>query len=445
MKALFLLASDSLSRDVADRAVVGLKYRIPNASITFGCAQENLSQHKSLFSDVEFVVCEEVDLSVYNIVVFLKGQKELVHDGKGIDFNKCRIYYADSDGLLKLGNPIYDLTENPHRDSHSFNKIMSETEGDRFSVFPGGYLYRILYLGPTNEFGFRINKSIEDLAEREENHKVITFFGGSGAWSTLSLYNESFTVQLEERLNKYGQTLKNPLKFTVINFAQPHALVLNEMNNFLLWGYKCRPDLVVSHGGANDFASGQVSDSALLNKDKITYQFYYEAWAKTLAKSSLPLMSEKAGQMAATNLPRAIVAAYIERLKQFETVVRAYKSSFLHALQPFALSKKELSPVEDRRLKKVSENSPYMVLIQNLHFIYEKFLEVRQRQLSHPLLNLHGDFEKFGAECTLFGDYIHTLPEGDKVISQHYFEYLKTEFIPKWELESTRPLNEKRI
>lgn len=433
MRTLFVFPPTEISREIVQRARLGLTYRLGDVPVSFGCFPEALKVHSSTFGDTDFINLHQDDLSGFEAVIFLKGKEDKVADLTRIDFRICRIYYADSDGILRYGKSPLDLIENPHRDAHIFNRLMSETDGERFSVFPNGYLYRILNLGPTNEHGLRITCDIETLASRDSNHKVIAFFGGSGAWSTLSLYDEMFTEVLQHKLNQYAISQDLPLKVTVLNFAQPHGLVLNEMNAFLLWGYKCRPDLVVTHSGVNDFSSGQVSDARLLNRDHMTYQFYYESWAKILAENpNIPLISEKPGQMASTNLPRAIIGAFVERLAQFEIVARAFGADFLHALQPFALSKGAFSERENDRLNKIAAHSPYMVLTQNLPFLYEKFLDVRGRRLSHPLLNLHSVFSSLGSDSTLFGDYIHTLPAGDAVIAQMYFDYLKIHAFPKW-------------
>lgn len=433
MGALFVFPPTEISREIVQRAKLGLTYRLGDVPVSFGCSPETLKLHSSIFDDSDFINLHQDDLSGFEAVIFLKGKESKVADLTRVDFRTCRIYYADSDGILRYGKSPLDLIENPHRDAHIFNRLMSETDGERFSVFPNGYLYRILNLGPTNEHGLRITSDIETLASRDSNHKVIAVFGGSGAWSTLSLYDEMFTEVLQHKLNQYAISQDLSLKITVLNFAQPHGLVLNEMNTFLLWGYKCRPDLVVTHSGVNDFSSGQVSDASLLNRDNITYQFYYESWAKMLAENpNIPLMSEKSGQMASTNLPRAIIGAFVERLAQFEIVARAFGADFLHALQPFALSKCAFSDCEKDRLNKIAENSPYLGLTQNLPFLYEKFLDVRCRRLSHPLLNLHSEFSRLGAESTLFGDYIHTLPAGDAVIAQIYFNYFKAHVFPRW-------------
>lgn len=435
MRALFVFPPGRLSREIVQRAGRCLKYKLGDIPINFGCFTGALNGHRDVFRDDNFVNLNRDDLSGFEAVAFLKDEKGQAADSTQVrvNFRTCRIYWADGDGILRYGKSHLDLIENPHRDAHIFNRLISQSDGERFSIFPGGYLYRILNLGPTNEHGFRITDDIEALASRDSNHKVIAIFGGSGAWSTLTLYDEMFAELLQHELNYYAESQNLSLKITVLNFAQPHGLILNEINTFLLWGYKCQPDLVISHSGVNDFSSGQVSDTNLLNRDKITYQFYYESWAKILAENSdIPLMSERVGQMASTNLPRAIIGAFIERLGQFETVVQAYKADFLHVLQPFALSKQALSGYEIKRLEKVASDSPYMVLTQNLPFLYEKFLSVRSDRLEHPLLDLHSEFYGFGGESTLFGDYVHTLPAGDKLISRMYFEYLKNQVVPQW-------------
>ncbi|MDG1143012.1 MAG: hypothetical protein P8N92_00010 [Burkholderiales bacterium] len=435
MRALFVFPPGRVSREIVQRAELCLKYKLGDIPINFGCFAGALNGHRDVFRDDNFVNLNRDDLSSFEAVAFLKDEEGQIADSTQVrvNFKTRRIYWADGDGILRYGQSPLDLIENPHRDAHIFNRLMGQSDGERFSIFPGGYLYRILNLGPTNEHGLRITDDIEALASRNSNHKVVAIFGGSGAWSTLSLYDEMFTQLLQHELNYYAKSQNLSLKITVLNFAQPHGLILNEINTFLLWGYKCRPDLVISHSGVNDFSSGQVSDTNLLNRDKITYQFYYESWAKILAENpNIVLMSERAGQMASTNLPRAIIGAFIERLRQFEIVVRAYKADFLHVLQPFALSKQALSDYEMKRLGKVALDSPYMVLTQNLPFLYEKFLSVRSDRLVHPVLDLHSEFYRLGSESTLFGDYIHTLPAGDKLIARMYFEYLKDQLFPRW-------------
>ena len=435
MRSLFVFPPGQISREIVQRAEQCLKYKLGDISINFGCFAGELDAHRNVFKNDNFVNLNRDDLSNFEVVAFLEDEKGQAADANQVrvNFRTCRIYWADGDGILRYGKSQLDLIENPYRDAHVFNRLMGQSDGERFSIFPRGYLYRILNLGPTNEHGLRITQDIDALASRDSNHKVVTIFGGSGAWSTLNLYDEMFTQLLQHELNFYAETQNLSLKITVLNFAQPHGLILDEINTFLLWGYKCQPDLVISHSGVNDFSSGQVSDANLLNRDKITYQFYYESWAKILAENpDIPLMSERAGQMAATNLPRAIIGAFIERLRQFETVVRAYKADFLHVLQPFALSKRALSDYEIKRLGKIASDSPYMVLTQNLPFLYEKFLSLRSDRLVHPFLDLHSEFYGFGGESTLFGDYIHTLPAGDKLIASMYFEYLKNQVFPRW-------------
>ena len=81
--------------------------------------------------------------------------------------------------------------------------------------------------------------------------------------------------------------------------------------------------MVISHHGANDIATGLVTDSTLLKKYSITYPDVQETWSKVLHNSSNDVSYDFADEnnpnfkpVDLKSFPPAVAQAYLDRVHQ---------------------------------------------------------------------------------------------------------------------------------
>ncbi|ACM19022.1 hypothetical protein Geob_0657 [Geotalea daltonii FRC-32] len=340
---------------------------------------------------------------------------------------KLIYYYALSSG--KLFHPPFSVI-NQQVDKHLYTHVynaLGERLDNRYYFFPYTYLYRCTGMGPTNEFGFRIPLDTDRYLGRNPKHKVIAVFGGSAAWSYYNLFEETFAVQLENKLNAYCTAHGLDTHFSVVNFSQLSNVVLDEIFNYMLYCQKLRPDIVIAHDGFNDLFYGQMSDPYLLNTQCITYHFNMERWSQILHNTKdldLPQMLTP-GAILAKNTPRAVIKSYLSRLLQFEGLAKSSGATFISGLQPTVYSRKTPSPVERKfiDLYVKPENCGMSEQFNNMPFIYDKYQQEIAGKLAH-FIDFDKHFFQLGEDATLFGDIMHTSPEGEELIASTYCTYI---------------------
>ena len=184
---------------------------------------------------------KEASASFDAVIYTEKEFKDKAH--KKAKYSNNKTYILESTCSL---NPLYDLefSKNDESGSHIFNRLAPK-KTRQFYYFPFGYLYRHISMGKTNEFGHRINADLNALKNRDKSHIVIAIFGGSGAASFYCLYEEMFSNLLQNRLNKEYKDKT----FNVLNFSQPGAVLINQINHYLLFCEALNPEIVIAHDG----------------------------------------------------------------------------------------------------------------------------------------------------------------------------------------------------
>ncbi|HNC00844.1 MAG TPA: SGNH/GDSL hydrolase family protein, partial [Leptospiraceae bacterium] len=406
-KILFILCSENIEIPHIQRVVKNIRYRFPNFKESVFTTDDKFFDHYSKNKELNLV---KSSLNAYNefkvVVLILGNNNERILQEK-IDYNRTRVYEADSLGMIRYTKLELDDIEYPFENRHIFNQIASNLGNERIAYFPYSYITQYVGLGPINQFGHRVDpKEINAIQNREKDTKLIVITGGSAAWSIHTNYDEMFANCLEKKLN--SENLK--YKFKVLNFAQPSAVILNNIFDYILHVQRLKPDLVIFHSGANDLAFGQTSDELLVGEHSIIYQFQFEDWAKILETDrNYNPKNPKITFKEIKNYPRTIIGALKERILQFKTIVESTGGKFLFGLQPMSFSKQAISTKEKESLKKYSENF-FKPIMDNLNFLFNKCEYYLTNDKSIELINFHKEFNQYNESYTLFTDQVHTTP-----------------------------------
>lgn len=343
-----------------------------------------------------------------------------------------RSYILESTGAVRPLKRATDERDDPVREAHVFNRL-----GPRDSLaahahyyFPWSYLYREPAYGPINEIGHRIDHDYLALVERDPGHKVIACYGGSAAWGWDCLHHQVWTARLDEKLNAQAKEKGLPWTFTVLNFAGPGHVVMNEIFHFILFGHQVPFDVVISHSGANDLYNGQLSDPWLLETHHITYQQPLESWARILHDSAdRPGVYPKAGEpMSSKNPPAVNLRAYVARIRQFRDLARAVGAIFVWGLQPMIFSRRAMAPMETgiEARRPPQENDVY----EKYPALYEMLCSNIPDDLAGAFVNHHRLFSDIGEDEWLFWDSVHPAPKGQDRIAGFYLDHFVDKVFP---------------
>lgn len=333
-------------------------------------------------------------------------------------------YVLRDDGRIGRLSVDIDETDYPFLHEHVFNRLAPRSNGGIFYYFPYGYLFRYTGLGPIDPFGFRTPEEFRNLGDREAHHKLILVFGGSAAWSMYSLPDEMFQKRLEAKLNTYTSEKNAKLKFTVVNMGMHGHVVLNEMIAYMLFCERLKPDLVIAHDGFNDMAYGIIADKKLIQEYDICYQYNLEEWSQILHDSKDRPTNHPTMPLEITNYPHTVLKAYLARKRQFSRMVRFGGAHFIWGLQPMLYSKASLAPSEEEYVRPLSHENPFYNVYQKILPMYEKYKE-SVKELPEHVVDVNEYFSQFGGDVALFGDVVHTLPEGDEKIAVCYFNEIR--------------------
>ena len=297
----------------------------------------------------------------------------------------------------------------PKHDDNVFGRLGNKNSDEIF-YFPYSFLFRCSGLGPIDQYGFRDN----DFSTNSD--LKILFLGGSACWGYNVLQSESFPKLLENKLNIY-QTKK---KVTIYNYAQHSYLLNDQFIAFSLFYHKIKPDIVIMHDGFNDLQFGMITDNTLI-RDKITYALTHEYLASNLFKKEKNTLTHGDSlKMKVINTPNQIIDAYYEQKITYKKMIEALGIKFYSSLQPFLFSKTNLSDYEKEYMTKYDIiNSTYGEPYSSCKFVYDKI----SNENFHFDLNFHNEFKKF--DENLFIDFCHLNRDGEKKISDIYFNFLK--------------------
>jgi hypothetical protein len=424
MRVSFVLPTAQLDAKAVERGLGWLKKRFRIAAPQLFAPMQTLAHYRALAEGSVQLYSPDI-AGGCDVLVFAEGNDkgQLAADPKTV--SGPRVYTLEKDGRLRLCAESIDVTESPGLDRHVFNRVGPKSPDGEFYYFPYGYLFKYTGLGPINEFGFRVEGDFMRFAERGPDHKLIVIFGGSAAWSMLSLHDEMFSTRIEEKLNTWSREAGRRETYSVLNFGMHGHVVLNELLTHVLFTSRIRPDIVVAHDGFNDLVYGMLSDPELLGRHDITYQYNLEDWGRILHKTQHVPTNQMENPLVIHNIPQLIAKAYVTRKQQFRRMVEDAGARFVWGLQPQMLSKAGLSASESAYLKAIAPDNPVATAFKRIGYLYEKFLELVQLPDDVEFVNVHGYFKQFGADECLFGDMAHTLPEGDERIADCYVDHLR--------------------
>lgn len=418
---------DEQDESVIRRSLESLRLQWPAASITVAAPARYRPHYATCLPAVELF--EERDsLAGFAAVVIVehaedpltarleaRGETTLYRVENFWPIFQARIQPLDRDALLP--------EQIPHRETHLFNTLGPKGT-DTFQYFPYGFLHRTLGLGPTNELGFRTALDLRELEDRDPDHVLVCVFGGSGAFGIATLHTEMFSTLLEQHLNAASEAAGRARRFTVVNLAQPGAVVLNEMLAYLLFCHRLRPELVIAHDGFNDLSYGSMTCRHLLDEWDLTYCENLEAWGELLHGTKQPEWHQNEFHKRPRNLPQSLARAHRTRKEQFRRVVEAHGGAFVWGIQPYLQSKGTLSPAEETYLASpLRRDEAYDLVFRKMSHAYEEL-----SGLGPPddalVVDLHAAFGELGSEATHFVDFVHTSPEGDAAIAGLYADTL---------------------
>lgn len=333
-----------------------------------------------------------------------------------------RIYALQPWGQMRCTNRYVDEFDFPPINKHAFFQASRRDTLSFLAFAPYGFLQRDASLHPVDNFGFRTEVSAETLRKRPASHIAVCVFGGSAAWGQGCLPEETFSKQLERKLNARGTDVG--LSFSVLNFAQQAVMVLGEMMNYLLYADPFKPEVVIAHDGFNDLLLGQSCDPHLVTQARMVYVKHLEDWARQVHGAGAPPTNTT--RMAN---PQAIVRAYVERRAQFARVVQGNGGIFVAGLQPYIESKPQLSELEQAYKKTPAYTNP---AYQNLGLLYQG---VQQSAWPENAIKVdfHDKFRQFDHTHNMLFDSCHPTPEANDFIAETYAEALWNHYAASWQ------------
>jgi hypothetical protein len=443
---LVLLPYAPFEQEDFDRAFNVLKRTFDYKKLYFYCHKNSFEYYKNKYPQIDVEILIDSDERInklskemiatkydkanevkkYRFVIWQNSKLEICATAdKNDNIVVYRWWYLD--------NKIWNIRSNtsieecPTIKDDIFSRIHSSQKGN-FGLLPYGYTHRTIGYGHVNELGYRVPNDYHKYANREDNHKLIVFFGGSACNSMCCRYENMFTNVLEDQLKKMYED--QDVKFTVLNFGMPGHLVLDQIISYMLYVEEIKPDIVVSYDMLNDFLCGGVNDEKFIKKFKVNYNFIYEEWAKDLYQSKEKLSWDIFGYFDNKDLtPKDIFDVYYYRKKQFEHMVKSNGSIFVSVYQPLVFSKKELSKDEKRKFDYYTPPGlqryyPYLEVLYNK---FDNYIE--DKDDFEYTLNLHKEFGIYGSEVEVFADSAHTVDSGDKLIGEHIARFLKKDVL----------------
>ena len=314
--------------------------------------------------------------------------------------------------------------------SHNiFNKLSDSSEYG-FYYYPYGYLFRYPKWGQINSLGFRTKYELEWFQIHRDDIYLVQFYGGSTGFDILVDDEHTISQLIENFMNENASqhNIRKPVH--VLNLSQPGNVLLNQISNYMNFGYLLKPDMVISHHGANDIATGLVTDSALLNKYSITYPDVQETWSKVLHNSSHTVSYDFADHtkpdfkpVDLKNFPPVVAQAYFERVKQFKEIVESQNIKFVSGFQPWITSKENLHP--DEFSKNSSYNPYYKINYAACKSTFELSESIFNNKFGdNGFVNMHRFFKTLDSALIHFGDVCHLTEIGDQEAASCYNKYI---------------------
>ncbi|WP_243310601.1 hypothetical protein [Fundidesulfovibrio agrisoli] len=426
MSVAFIMPTCPVSPGELERIVRRCAYAMPVDGATFVVTPTTRAIHRNLPAAYPLTSLEEATGMDFGHVVVIQPDEGLEIETKAQCFIISNITRATLEHADRKPHP----EDTPALASHTFGRQLLASPHSGFAFMPVGYAYsQPVGSGPTDAFGFRIDRDVNALRTRESHQKVVAVFGGSSTWGTTVMHHETFCHQLELLLNQASQERGEITEFIVLNFGIHNAVVLNQHIFYLLFCEKIRPDVVIGHDGFNDFYNGLVTDTYLLREHRMTHPYVMESWPQRLYGPSVcgPASVESVA-FADFNLPNNIIHAYVERKKQFLDHAASAGAHVIWGLQPISRNKKALSELEASEIKRIIAHYGIAQSIRATENVYDLFAQhVTIR--SYEFIDFPRVFAELGPEDTHFFDFCHMSPLGEAVIAEVYAKTIGGRFL----------------
>lgn len=408
---IYLPEQNNFNQTVLNRICDAVHSLWKSTEIIFCCSEERFSFYSSLFENKVRTLADETISNSTRVVYYNKEDK--------ID---CDLYEYSAflkdfiGGIIPINEKI-----NPdfykHTDSNIFNKNMDLYGG--YLLMPYHISVRYPCLGNINELGFKIPKDFQKAADRDNKTKLVVILGGSGSFDPFSPYNKDISSKLQQKLNSFGSC-----KYIVFNFSMPSAVITDEIMIYLNYVENLRPDYVISHDGFNEAVNAQINDLSITCKNNLIYNHYFELIAKKIYNYEELLHIEKVTHPSID--AESAVRSYISRKKQLQKIVCKISKDavFINGLQPISYSKKKLSEDEIEYGAEFADKH-FSHTFKKVPMIFEMF-DKELTSLDSLYVNFNKIFERYNENDTLFGDPVHIVPDGSKIIAQKYFEIISS-------------------
>jgi len=189
--------------------------------------------------------------------------------------------------------------------------------------FSGSYFPYLAYetagnSDETSAFGFRVPVDYKELANRDNDCKLVAFFGGTKCYDPSSSCGNRFSDILEKMLNEYGKHT-----YKVLNFGTQNSVITDQIMIYLLFAYALHPDITVHYGGTEDLEAAAFCDRHLVAKDAVIYP--------ENARKTAEIIHGSGNRESVPNglSHEDLIKAYKEREKQFEKTVLGNGGKFI--------------------------------------------------------------------------------------------------------------------
>lgn len=297
--------------------------------------------------------------------------------------------------------------ENAHLSRHGAI-AESKRRGSPFWWFPMcAHELRSAIMAPQNSLGFRAPEDFLELADRPETHVLVTVFGGSCTYGAMNPAGHQFCDILEARLRESARRASPSTEVTVLNFGHPGYTGLEELQTFMMFGDRLRPEVVVAHSGYNDCQLGLTTDPHWLDRFGVIAKPQY-----------------KMGRDRTT-----IINIIRRRVNQFRRYAESAGGAFLYGLQPVYFGKKTSEREMEVFRQLHARRRFHTDLYKEVYPIYTDLAAVLSEDLGDRFCNLHEAFASVPETEDVFGDSVHTIFDGERIIADRYHDRI-VEMLP---------------
>lgn len=340
---------------------------------------------------------------------------------EGIDLTNTSapVFHIDGRGALQQLDGLIDWNKYQSFRETVFGRL-GGSKNNQYRYFPYGYLAAHTGLGTINHCGFRISVDLKELANRQKNHLVVAVFGGSTAYSTYCYDHEMFSWRIQDEITRELPDLKTRYtKVDVLNFGQVGSVLLNNIQTWVTFCNRIKPDIVICHFGWNDLALGMVTDPVLLTEYDCTYAYPFEEWAKVLHSTTGESSTGTESPIKIRNTPQDAIEAMLARVQQFGDLVSGCGGHFIGGLQPIIESKAALH-TNEKTVAKQASNPDLSLVFSRMTNLFAMTSDSLAQLKRLKVVDLHKEFGLLDEEVQHFADRVHCLPAGDCLIGKIY-------------------------